>query len=163
MADSSTERGRTVNRLFLVLTVALLVSVPALGCASDDGGGTATQAAPSTSAGSDTGASTLGAGIESVQGQLCPGLSGLEADLTEVSTSGTDAGQDVLAGIGSFASALETAAATLSAAGATDVATAATDLAASLESLSTSGGEDARALAGDAVEQTQQLTETLQC
>ena len=149
------------RRLLLVLATAVLVSVPAVGCASDDGGDTATQAAPSTSA--DTGADTLGAGIENLQGQLCSGLTELEGNLTEISTSGTDAGQDVLAGIGSFATALDAAAAALTGAGASDAATAAEDLAASLESLSNSTGEDAQAGAGEAAEKAQQLSDALEC
>src|SRR6186997_2806721 len=90
--------------------VALLVLVAAAGCGSDDGG-TASTAAAETSGVSGTGA----AGLEQAQAALCSKLSDVEADLTDISANGTEAGQDVLAGFGSFATALEAAAATLNA------------------------------------------------
>lgn len=133
-----------------------MVMVPALGCGGDDEDAATTEAATTTS-------DDAGAGTGAAQAQLCPQLSGLEADLEDVSASGTEAGQDVLEGLGSFAAAFETAATTLTAAGATDAATAAEDLAANLESLSTSSGEDARALAGEAADGAQQLSDALQC
>ena len=154
-----------MRRFAAVLTVALM-ALAALGCASDDESDAPTEAATGTNGNTDTGTRTLGEGIENLQeaqAQLCPELSDLESDLTEVSTSGTEAGQDVLEGLGSFASALEAAASTLTGAGAEDAATAAEDLASSLESLSTSGGEDAQALAGEAADGAQQLTDALQC
>ena len=101
--------------------------------------------------------------LQEVKTQLCGELSDLDADLTEVSTSGTEAGQDVLDRIGSFATTFETGAASLTAVGADDAAAAAEELAANLESLSTSGGEDARALAGDGAERAQELSDAMQC
>ena len=153
----------TVNRhLAAALAVALLVSVPALGCGSDDGDNGTTEAAT----GADTGTRTLGEGIEKLQEaqtQVCPELADLEANLTEVSTSGTEAGQDVLQGLGDAGAAIEARVAALNAAGLDDAATAAEDLASRLKSLSTSSGEDARALAGEAADGAQQLTDALQC
>ena len=154
------------RRFAAVLTAALMVVVPALGCASDDDGSAPTEAATGTNDSADAATGTVDEGIDSLQeaqAELCPELSDVEADLEEVSTSGTEAGQEALAGFGSFAASLEAVAAALTSAGATDAATAAEDLAASLESLSTSGGEDARAAAGEAADGAQQLTEALQC
>ena len=154
------------RRVAVALTVALLVSVPALGCAADDEATAPSEAAADTTGSADTGTRTAGQAIETlqeVQAQLCGELSDLDADLTEVSTSGTEAGQDVLDRIGSFAATFETGAASLTAAGADDAAAAAEELAANLESLSTSGGEDARAAAGDAADRAQELSDAMQC
>jgi len=145
-------------RLGATMIVALLLLVSALGCASDDEGGASTQAAVTSG---DTG--TAGISLQAAQAALCSKLSDVEADLTDISTNGTEAGDDVRAGFGSFASALETAAATLNAAGAGDAATAAENLASDLESISTSSGEEAREGAGEAAEKAQQLTDELQC
>ena len=134
-----------MRRLAAVFTAALMIVLLGVGCGSDDGGSAPTVAAPGATD-TNAGTGTLGAGITSLQdaqAQLCPELSSLEADLAEVSTSGTEAGQNVLAGLGSFAAAFEAAGTALTSAGADDAATAASDLAASLESLSTSSGEDA--------------------
>jgi hypothetical protein len=144
--------GSRMTRVGVAMIVALLVTVPALGCASDDEGSVTSEAT-----------ATAGAGLEAAQTQLCSRLSDVEADLTEISASGTEAGEDVRAGFGSLAVALEASVATLNAAGAGEAATAAEDLASALESLSTSSGEDARASAGEAADKTQQLSEELQC
>jgi hypothetical protein len=152
---SSTSRMTGIGA---TLIVALLVLVAATGCGSDDGG-TASTAAAETSGASGT----VVAGLQEAQAKLCSKLSDVEADLTEISTSGTEAGQDVLAGFGSFATALEAGAATLNAAGAGEAATTAENLASDLKSLATSGGEDAQARAGEAADKAQQLTEDLQC
>ena len=163
--DGPVVRHIATRRVAAALTAALMVLIPSLGCGSDDDDGSApTAAATGTTA--ETGTGTVDEGIDSLeeaQAQLCPELSDLEGDLEEVSTSGTEAGQEALAGFGSFAAALEAASAALTSAGATDAATAAEDLAASLESISTSGGEDARAAAGEAAEGAQELTDALQC
>ena len=140
------------------LIVAVLVTVSALGCGSDD------EVSVPTGAATTNGASGTGvAGLEQAQAALCAKLSDVKTDLTDISANGTEAGQDVLAGFGSFAAALKTGAASLSAAGAGEAATAAESLASDLESLSTSGGEDAQARAGEAADKAQQLTEDLQC
>jgi hypothetical protein len=150
-----------VSRLFVAaLTLVSLLAVAA-GCGSSDEGAASTAAATGTG-----GSRTLGEGIENLQdaqAQLCPELVTLKADLTEVSATGTDAGQDVLDRVAALADTAKTAAASLNTAGAEDAATAAEDLSSSLESLSTSGGEDARALADEAAVKTQQLTDALQC
>jgi hypothetical protein len=146
-------------RLGATLIVALLVLVSAVACGSDDEGSAPTEAA-TTNGDSGTGAI---ASLQEAQAQLCSRLSDVEADLTEVSTSGTEAGQDVLARLASFAAALEASAATLTTAGAADAATAAENLASDLESLSDSSGEDAQARAGEAADSAQELTEALQC
>ncbi len=131
--------NRIVTRCFAAAFVAAFIVVAALGCGSDEGNapteaatGNATTAAATGSA--DTGTATA-EGIDSLQeaqAQLCSEVSDLEADLTEVSTSGTEAGQDVLERLGSGAAALEAGAATLRTAGADDAATAAEDLASRL-------------------------------
>lgn len=158
------ERGTAVTRrVAAALTVALLVSVPALGCAGSEESTAPSEAAADATGSADTGASTVGQRLQEVKTQLCGELSDLDADLTEVSTSGTEAGQDVLDRIGSFATTFESGAASLTAVGADDAAAAAEELAANLESLSTSGGEDARALAGDGAERAQELSDALQC
>ncbi len=154
------------RRLATAFTIALLAFVSASGCASDDEGNEPTEAATDAADSSETDARTLGEGIESLQdaqARLCPELSDLEADLREVAASGTEPGQDALAGLGSFAAAFEAAATALTGAGAADAAAAAEDLASSLEALSTSGGEDARARADEAADAAQQLTDALQC
>ena len=165
-SDDPVVRHIAARRIAAALTAALMVLVPSLGCGSDDDGSAPTAAATGTTDSAETSAGTVDEGIDSLQeaqAELCPELSGVEADLEEVSTSGTEAGQEALAGFGSFAASLDAVAAALTSAGATDAATAAEDLAASLESLSTSGGEDARAAAGEAAEGAQQLAEALQC
>ena len=146
-------------RLGATLIVALLVLVSAVACGSDDEGSAPTEAA-TTNGDSGTGAI---ASLQEAQAQLCSKVSDVEADLTEISVSGTEAGEDVRASFASLAEALEDGAATLSAAGAGEAATAAEDLASDLESLSTSGGEDARAGAAEAADKAEQLTEDLQC
>ena len=151
------------RRVAAALTVALLVSVPALGCAGSEESTAPSEASADATGSADTGASTVGQRLQEVKTQLCGELSDLDADLTEVSTSGTEAGQDVLDRIGSFATTFESGAASLTAVGADDAAAAAEELAANLESLSTSGGEDARALAGDGAERAQELSDALQC
>ena len=143
--------NRMVTRCFAAAFVAAFVMVAALGCGSDEGNAP-TEAAPANATteaatgNADTGTGTGGAieSLQEAQAQLCSEVSDLEADLTEVSTSGTEAGQDVLERLGSGAAALEAGAATLRTAGADDAATAAEDLASRLQSLSTSGGEDAQ-------------------
>ena len=147
-----------VNRRFVAaLVAALLVLIPALGCGSDDDDSATTAAATGTDTGNGVDS------LQEAQTQLCSRLSDVEADLTEVSTSGTEAGQDVLAGLASFAAALTASAETLTTAGAADAATTAKNLASDLESLSTSGGEDAQARAGDAADEAQQLSDELRC
>ncbi len=151
-------RSKRIIRTGAATIVALLVLVSAVGCGSDDEGSASTQAAVTSG---DTG--TAGVSLEAAQAALCSKLSDVEADLTDISTNGTEAGDDVRAGFGSFASALEAAATTLNAAGAGDAATAAENLASDLESLSTSGGEDAQEGAGEAADKAQQLSGELQC
>ena len=93
------------RRFAAALTAALMVLVRALGCGSDDDESAPTEAATGTNH-ADTATGTVDEDIDSLQeaqAQLCPELSDLEVDLTEVSTSGTEAGQDALAGFGSFA------------------------------------------------------------
>ena len=149
------------RRFAAALVAALIVLVPALGCASDDEGSATTEAA--STAPSGTGTVDDGVDIEEAQAQLCSGLSDLEADLTEVSAGGTEAGADLRARLASFAAALEAGAQTLTTAGAADAATAAENLASDLESLSTASGEDAQARAGEAADGAQQLTDALEC
>ena len=150
--------GTRITRIGVATIIAVLVLVSALGCGSDD------EVSVPTGAATTNGASgTVVAGLQEAQAQLCSKLSDVQADLTEISTSGTEAGQDVLAGFGSFATTLEAGAATLNAAGAGEAATAAENLASDLKSLSTSGGEEARAGAGEAADKAQQLTDDLQC
>jgi hypothetical protein len=150
-------RTRT-TRIGAATIVALVVLVSVVGCGSDDEGSPTAEA---TVTSGDSG--TAGVSLQAAQAALCSRLSDVEADLTEISANGTEAGDDVRAGFGSFATALEAAAATLSGAGAEDAATAAEDLASDLDSLSTSGGEDARAGAGEAADKAQQLADELQC
>ena len=88
------------RRFGAALVVAVVVLVSALGCASDDDDSGTTEAATGATGNTDTGTRTLGEGIENLQdaqAQLCPELANLSADLTEISTSGTEAGQDALA------------------------------------------------------------------
>jgi hypothetical protein len=156
MSPNLTMTGRFAAALIAVL----MVLVSGLGCGSDDGGSAPTGVATG-SVGTGTGESTPD--LQSAKTQLCSKLSGLEADLADVSANGTEAGEDVLTRLGSAAAALEAGAGTLSSAGAGDAATAARNLASDLEALSTSGGEEARTQAGEAVDEVQQLTEALQC
>jgi hypothetical protein len=150
----------SVVRRFPVALALVFLVVVAAGCGSNDEAAAPTAAA--TAGNGDTGG-TLTEGIQNAKAELCPRLVDLKADLTEVSASGTDAGQDVLDRLAASANTVKTAAASLSTAGAEDAATAAEDLSSSLESVSTSGGADARALAGEAAVKTQQLADTLQC
>jgi hypothetical protein len=148
------------RRFGAALVTALVVVVPAFGCASDDEDSTTSEAAATAPPG--TGTVDEGVDIEEAQAQLCSGLSDLEADLTEAS-GGTEAGADLRARLASFAVALEAGAQTLTSAGAADAATAAESLASDLESLSTASGEDAQARAGEAADGAQQLTDALEC
>ncbi len=151
--------NHNVTRHFATaLVAALMVLVPALGCGGDDEGSGTTEAATAASRpvpGSRTSRRPRPSSV--------PELSDLSADLAEVSTSGTDAGQDALARIGSAAATLAASATALTQAGADDAATAAEDLSSSLKSLATSGGEDAQARAGEAADGVQQLSDALQC
>ena len=153
--------NHNVTRHFATaLVAALLVLVPALGCGGDDeGSANDARLRPRATGSTGTGIENL----QEAQAQLCPELSDLSADLAEVSTSGTDAGQDALARIGSAAATLAASATALTQAGADDAATAAEDLSSSLKSLATSGGEDAQARAGEAADGVQQLSDALQC
>ena len=122
--------NRIMTRRFgAALFAALVVLVSALGCASDDDDGASTEAATGATGSTDTGTRTLGEGIENLQeaqAQLCPELSDLSADLTEISTR--PAGQDALAAIGTIAAGLADAATALTEAGDDEAASAADDL-----------------------------------
>ena len=72
------------RRFGAALVAALMVSVLALGCASDDEGDATTEAATGATGSTDTGTRTLGEGIENLQeaqAQLCPAMESLSADL----------------------------------------------------------------------------------
>ena len=122
-------RRNTTRRLGASVLMALMVMVPGLGCGSDDESSTPTEAATEAATGAtDTETRTLGEGIENLQeaqAQLCPELSDLSGDLTEISASGTEAGEDVLEGIASISEALTTSAAALTDAGNDEAASAA--------------------------------------
>ena len=155
------------RRFGAALVAALMVSVLALGCASDDEGDATTEAATGATGSTDTGTRTLGEGIENLQeaqAQLCPELSNLSADLDgDLHRRGPRAARTPLPPSRSTAAALAASAPSLTEAGADEAAAAAEDLASSLESLAASGADDIEDAAGEAAEGVEQLTDALQC
>ena len=153
------------RRFGAALVVAVVVLVSALGCASDDDSAT-TEAATGATGYRHRNAHARRGNREPPGGPgaaLSRAVGPLGGPRRRSPPSGTEAGQDALAAIGSTAAALADSATSLTEAGADEAASAAEDLASSLESLAASGGEDAQARAGEAADGVQQLTDALQC